>query len=217
MANVVHRLLLAEVVYPDWHPNDGVGPVFGYAVATGDGVVLVDTGVGPVNGIIDGLYQPTRYDPGEALRAVGLAKDAVRAIVCSHLHFDHCGGNASFPNVPVWVQEAEREAATAPKYTIPEFVEDPGISYRLIAGDAEVARGVRIVSTPGHTPGHQCVAVAVDGGVELLATQAFETIAEFEAALADGSLDERYPGLAPLIPELVRVHVSHDERVWSRS
>lgn len=217
MANAVHRLLLAEVVYPDWHPNDGVGPVYGFAVETGAGVVLVDTGIGPANAVIDGLYQPTRYDLAEALRGAGLAAVDVRAIVCSHLHFDHCGGNASFPNVPVWVQEAEREAATAPKYTIPEFVEDPGISYRLIAGDAEVARGVRIVSTPGHTPGHQCVVVDVEGGAELLATQAFESTAEFEAALADGSLVERYPGLAPLVPERVRVHVSHDERVWSRS
>jgi len=115
-----------------------------------------------------------------------LEKEEVRAIVCSHLHFDHCGGNAAFPGVPVWVQAAEREAANTPKYTIPAFVEDPGIMYRLI-----------------------------DGGVELLATQAFETMAEFETALADGSLAARYPGIARLVPALVRVHVSHDERIWT--
>jgi glyoxylase-like metal-dependent hydrolase (beta-lactamase superfamily II) len=212
----VHRLHLADVVYPDWHPNTGVGPVYGFAVVTDSGTVLVDTGIGPEQPLIDRLYQPTRHPLDRVLHDAGIESNSVIAIVNSHLHFDHCGGNAVFPGVPVWVQSAEREAAREPRYTIPEFVDDPAVHYRLIVGDAEVVPGVRVLSTPGHTSGHQCVAVDHEDGTELIATQAFETIAEFEAARADGSLAQRYPSLDRLMERVTTLHVSHDDRVWRR-
>ena len=78
-------------------------------------------------------------------------------------------------------------------------------------GPAYLAASLRAA---GHTPGHQCVAVHHEDGVELIAAQAFETIDEFEAALTGGSLGERYPSLAPLMERLTAVHVSHDSRIW---
>jgi glyoxylase-like metal-dependent hydrolase (beta-lactamase superfamily II) len=43
--------------------------------------------------------------------------------------------------------------------------DDPRIDWRLADGDAEVAPGVRAVSTPGHTPGHQSFVVELDASV----------------------------------------------------
>jgi N-acyl homoserine lactone hydrolase len=212
--NRVHRLHLADVVYPDWHPNDGVGPVYAFAVTTPNGVVLVDTGIGPANATIDRLYRPTRYDLLMALKLVRIDPSSVVAIVNGHLHFDHCGNNGAFPGVAIWVQAAEREAARDPGYTIPEFVE--GGDYHIVEGMAEVVPGVRVVPTPGHTPGHQSVYVETGAGPELIAAQAFETIAEFTVARAEGRLARTYPQLAELIPGLTAVHVSHDHRAWRR-
>ena len=212
--NVVHRLHLADVLYPDWHPSTGVGPVYAFAVVTPAGTVLVDTGIGPPHPLIDRLYNPVRYSMEDALRSAGIEPESVVAVVNSHLHFDHCGGNSGFDGVPTWVQQAEREAAREPRYTIPEFVEDLRIDYRLITGVAEVVPGVTATLTAGHTPGHQCVVVQQDAGNALIAAQAFETIAEFESSLADGSLQQRYPMLPDLLNGATEVHVSHDHGVW---
>ena len=214
--NTVHRLWLADVVYPEEHPRSGVGPVYAFAVTTGFGTVLVDTGLGPPHPLIDRLYRPTRYDLASALESAGIGRSSIVAIVNSHLHFDHCGNNRAFPRIPVWVQAAEREAAREPNFTIPEFVEDSAIEYRFVEGEATVLPGVLILPAPGHTPGHQCVAVEHDGGIELIAAQAFETIDEFLAARADGSIVLKYPALAPLLPRVTWVHVSHDHQTWER-
>lgn len=215
--NTVHRLWLADVVYPEAHPRSGVGPVYAFAVTTGFGVVLVDTGLGPPHPLIDRLYRPTRYDLAAALESAGIVRSSVVAIVNSHLHFDHCGNNRSFPGIPVWVQAAERQAARQPDYTIPEFVEDPGIQYRLVEVEAAVVPGVRLIPAPGHTPGHQCVAVEHNGDIELIAGQAFETIDEFLAVQAADAILTKYPAVAPLVPRVTRMHVSHDHRTWERA
>src|SRR5205085_97962 len=52
----------------------------------------------------------------------------VRAIVNTHLHFDHCGGNRRFAGTPTYVQRRELEAAVAPDY-VEEWVRFPGASY----------------------------------------------------------------------------------------
>ena len=210
--NRVHRLHVADVVYPDWHPRDGVGPVYAFAVITETGTVLVDTGIGPANATIDELYRPTRYDLLGAMRLAGVDPSSVVAIVNSHLHFDHCGNNGAFAGVPAWVQGAEREAANEPRYTIQEFLQ--GVDFHLVDGDVEVAPGVRIVATPGHTPGHQSVLVEMEDGLVLIAAQAFEDLPEFTSARAEGRLGRDHPNLAEAMRDVTTVHISHDHRVW---
>jgi len=115
----IDRLLLAELVLPSWHPRaaDGQGLVLGYVVHHPDGPVVVDTGVGRGNELIDELYRPTAHDLVGRLAEVGVDERDVVAVVCSHLHFDHCGQAASL-SAPVHVQAAEREAAAAAGYTV---------------------------------------------------------------------------------------------------
>jgi N-acyl homoserine lactone hydrolase len=201
---MIHRLHLADVVYPDWHPNDGTGPVYAFAVTASDGLFLVDTGIGPPHPRIDAIYQPTRFPLETALRAVGLDARDLRGIVISHLHFDHIGNAQSFPGVPVYVQAVERDAAREKGYTIPEFVEAPGIDYYLLDGGAELAPGFEVIPTPGHSAGHQSVLV---DGTDLIAAQAFETIDDITHEQLNGwlGIGER---------DIERIYLSHDERVW---
>ena len=201
---MIHRLHFAKVVYPAWHPNDGTGPVYAFAVTTPVGFFLIDTGIGPPHPRIDELYQPTRFPLDRALESAGLDPRHLRGIVLSHLHFDHVGNVQDFPGVPVFVQAAEWDAAQEPGYTIAAFVDAPGIDYRLLAGDTELAEGIEVIATPGHTPGHQSVLVE---RTALVAAQAFECSED----LTQEALSRLLPARAGNVSE---IHLSHDHRVW---
>jgi N-acyl homoserine lactone hydrolase len=100
-----------------------------------------------------------------------------------HLHvIEHRGGNRLFAGVPIYVQRAEREAAREPDYTIPEWVDFPGARYVELDGEAEVAAGVRVLPTPGHTPGHQSVLVETDDGLVVVAGDVAYRWEDFDAA-----------------------------------
>jgi len=147
-------LHLADVIYPASHPLAGqTGVVLGFAVRSGDDVVLVDTGVGFGDAWIDDNYKPTRREVREALVAAGFDPTAVRTIVNSHLHFDHCGQNRAFPDVPIVVQRAELDAARGEGKPIQDWIDFPGATYRVVDGDTEVADGISVLATPGHTAG----------------------------------------------------------------
>src|SRR5467141_948790 len=153
-------LHLADVTYPASHPLAGKdGPVLAFAIQHPDGIVLVDTGIGEGNAWVDENYRPRVRDVREALSAAKLDPDAVRAIVNSHLHFDHCGQNRAFPGVPIHVQQAELDLALREGHTVVEWVDFPDARYEAVEGDREIVEGVSVLATPGHTPGHQSVTV----------------------------------------------------------
>src|SRR3989442_7371970 len=110
--NDVVPLHLADVTYPGSHPLAGKdGPVLGFAIRHPNGIVLVDTGIGEGNAWIDENYRPRRRDVREALAAAGLDAHAVRFVVSTHLHLDHCGQNPAFARVPIPGQRAQLDAA----------------------------------------------------------------------------------------------------------
>lgn len=83
--------------------------------------------------------------------------------VCSHLHFDHCGGNGLLGDVPVVVQRTEWEAAhggdPSAGYLAADY--DTGQEVRLVDGEHDVFGDGTVVCipTPGHTAGHQSLRV----------------------------------------------------------
>ena len=220
-------LSVATVVYPAMHPLAGqTGIVNAYALRHPQGLVLVDTGVGEGDPWIDEHYGPTRRPLATALAAHGLAVADVSVLVNTHLHFDHCGGNRLFARVPIFVQAAEYAAAQQPGFTVPAWVDFAGAVYRQLDGEAEVLPGVRVVPTPGHTPGHQSVLVETAEGVVILAGQAVQSLAEWEHLQKAGALPaggapadaQAYQASARRLLSLEprRVYLSHDEAVWER-
>jgi glyoxylase-like metal-dependent hydrolase (beta-lactamase superfamily II) len=138
--------------------------VFAFALRHPTGLVLFETGIGRGNEFLDDYYQVRQRPIEFALEAYGHRVDDVRLIVNSHLHFDHCGNNSRFPGVPIYVQAAEYQAAREPNYTVPEWVDFDGADYAVVDGDVQVASGVRVLSTPGHTPGHQSLVIDTEMG-----------------------------------------------------
>jgi glyoxylase-like metal-dependent hydrolase (beta-lactamase superfamily II) len=144
--------------------------VHAWVIRHPDGPVLVDTGIGPGHALIEEWYRPRVTLLADALAGIGLGVGDIAAVVVSHLHFDHCGQLPALA-APVHVQADEHRAAQAEGYTVPEWADIPADRLRLVRGDDEIAPGIRLLATPGHTPGHQSVVVEAAGDRVVLAAQ----------------------------------------------
>jgi N-acyl homoserine lactone hydrolase len=226
----VHQLHMASFkLAGEYNPpsfEDTRADLFAYLViaASGD-VVLVDTGIGAGNPFIEQRFEPERNDIGSALARFDVAPRDVRAIVNSHLHFDHCGNNACFPHAEVFVQAAELDIAREQgrRYTVPEWFDHPHARLSPVRGDREIMPGMRLLATPGHTPGHQSVLVDGDQGIVIIAAQAAFTADEFlrggdpETQAHDG-LSAAYVDSIGRLKSIAcqRVLFSHDRRSLGR-
>jgi glyoxylase-like metal-dependent hydrolase (beta-lactamase superfamily II) len=181
MHGVVPRTLWAPLSPPDAE-NRVEYATRCLLIESPDRRVLVETG----NGDKWTPRQMEMYgiEPGAGiarrLAALGVEPDTIDTVVLTHLHFDHAGGatfrDASGAPVPTFararhvVQRRELEDALAPHERnrasyLPDSVRpliDAGLA-AAVEGEREVAPGVRVVPTPGHTAGHQSVLLDADG------------------------------------------------------
>jgi N-acyl homoserine lactone hydrolase len=217
----VHQLHLTDVTpAPDLPWARPTFPVFAYLVIHPDGPILIDSGVGLGNSVIDELYSPVHHDLDEALRAYAVGVPDIQTVITSHLHFDHCGQNNRFWHAEILVQRAEVDAAKAELYTVPEWAFPPEVDLTIIDGDHDVCAGIRAIATPGHTPGHQSVLIEDDHGTRtVVCCQASWTANSFgEGSLGDEGWDAATGAtsvakLRSLEPD--RVLFSHDPDPWS--
>src|SRR5262249_6612323 len=99
-----------------------------------------------------------RPQPRWGSPAALVAKPAdVRYIAVSHVHPDHVGNVDQFPEATVVIQKAEWDYAL--KLPVKPF--NPEHNAQLIEGDKDLFDdgSLTILSTPGHTPGHQSLLV----------------------------------------------------------
>lgn len=172
-------------------------PVWSYLLDTTDGPILIDTGM--PNSCIDdpeGLFRGTEdeaqivpimhaNDQITSLLAVaGYSRDDIACVISSHWHFDHAGGNSLFPKCDIIVQRKEYDAGmTQPNYF--DCCRLPTLHYRCVDGDSELAPGIMLLATPGHTLGHQSVLIRDAKGKTLLLT--------IDAAYCRANFDQHIP------------------------
>jgi N-acyl homoserine lactone hydrolase len=143
-------------------------PVHGFVIKhPRAGAILVDTGVGWPTELVKEWKVVNRH-AADALAEHDLSPADVRIVINSHLHFDHCGQNAVFKHAPFYIQRSELTRARREAGPTAEWFDFAGARFELLDGDAEIAEGVRVVATPGHTVGHQSVLVETDGGVSVM-------------------------------------------------
>lgn len=164
-------------------PEGGVvTTIGGYYIETGNRRLIVDTGLGPVHLDFPGFGPMDGGDYLKNVAAAGIAPETVTDVVFTHLHLDHVGWTTIpdnggrrllFPNARYMVTRKEWEiwqGGDNPAGPHPEFVQKP-LAHRLefiVDGD-EIAPGIHVVETPGHTLGHISLIVA-DKGERLILT-----------------------------------------------
>ena len=99
-----------------------------------------------------------------------------------------------------------------------------GADLAVVDGDCVIGAGLRLIPTPGHSPGHQGLLVETAEGRELLGGQSFDSAYEFgladlAARLAGGPdalEDVEYPEWMHTIQglDLQRVRFAHDLAEW---
>jgi N-acyl homoserine lactone hydrolase len=200
-------------------------PVHGFVIKhPRAGAILVDTGVGFHDRLIKEWKVVNRH-AADALAEHQLSPADVRIVINTHLHFDHCGQNTVFKHAPFYIQRAELERGRKDE-PVTEWFDFAGARFELIDGDAEIAEGVRVVATPGHTVGHQSVLVDMGGGQAMMIGDAAYTSEIYEAgdqadlARWNGQYADRKSWsdslrrLREMQPE--SIHFCHDTRVLSR-
>ena len=147
-----------------------------------DGPLLVDTGPSTGSHAADfhGVRLEKRDDQSlvPALAAQHVDARDIRTVMLTHLHWDHCYGLPQVPRAQVLVQDREIRYGVYPDANDDrrtyEFARGAPFLEHLrrmdaVDGEAEVAPGVRIIPTPGHSPGHQSVLVEAEEAVYLIA------------------------------------------------
>lgn len=172
------------------------------------GSILVDAGlheqvatdVGAALGRIGKLaftidMQPEWSVPAQ-LRERGIDPASIETIVMTHLHYDHASGLSQFPGATVTVDAREHAAASKGNILegfMPQQLKTPGQQWRMLSAQDDdvdlLGDGtIRLLATPGHTPGHRSVALRLASGGDLLLTG--------DAAYALRTIDE---DLLPLL------------------
>jgi N-acyl homoserine lactone hydrolase len=191
------------------------------------GRVLIDTGppaaaahdVKAAFGRLGAAIYNMRMQPEDSvaaqLRALGIDPLTVKTVVLTHLHLDHAGSIHDFPHAKFITTTQEWASAHAPRGFVRGYIKrqyEHAFEYRLIDYDAPVINSfasfgrafdlfgdgsVMLVSTPGHSAGHQSVVLRLSGREVLICGDAAYT----KQTIADG--------MPPL--------VLHDEHNFKRS
>jgi glyoxylase-like metal-dependent hydrolase (beta-lactamase superfamily II) len=175
----------AEWLHPDFADSERTLRLasHSFAVRVGDQRILVDTAIGNGKDRANPAWHNLGTDYLERLTEVGFRPEDVDLVIITHLHTDHVGWNTrlhnglwvpTFPNARYLVSRIEwdywssvdKDAAREQMFRDSVFpVHDSGL-FELVdvpTGGTEVAPGVRLLPTPGHTPGQVAVWIENSG------------------------------------------------------
>jgi glyoxylase-like metal-dependent hydrolase (beta-lactamase superfamily II) len=130
--------------------------------------ILVDTG-----------HHVTRLMLLKALKERGLTPEDVDIVLLTHLHFDHVNNVDLFKRARILVSKAEWVYAANPHpddHFVPCHIRSilSEMNLKLFDEPPEIASGVKVIATPGHTPGHCSVLVTTDTGITAIAGDAIK-------------------------------------------
>jgi glyoxylase-like metal-dependent hydrolase (beta-lactamase superfamily II) len=194
MFGIIPRPLWSRAVQPDERGRIGLDTNC-LLVRTGDELLLVDTGNGPK--LTDKERDIYDLTPGEALldnlAAEGVRPEDITTVLLTHLHMDHVGGATrssdgavvpAFPNARFVAQRREWEDALHNRSHMRTSYRLENLKplldssrLELLDGDCEVAPGVSVRVTGGHTPAHQCVFLRSGGSTVFYAADICPTLA----------------------------------------
>ncbi|MCB0035830.1 MAG: MBL fold metallo-hydrolase [Anaerolineales bacterium] len=157
--------------------GDLIVSIGGFLIEKGDRKIIMDTGFGPMTIEFPGFGPFIGGKYMESFAKTGVAREDITDVVYTHLHLDHCGWTTvvedgqrvlSFPNARHVCTEAEwdfwdgDESGLGPN---PELAQNALRDIvQFIKADDEIAPGITVLDTAGHTPGH--ISLKIDTGAE---------------------------------------------------
>lgn len=186
-------------------PNKKISvPVYSVFIGSSKANILIDTGLNP-----DGVKEPEKAwgpraellrpvlkeedDIRNRLRQIGVTENDIDIVINTHLHWDHTGGNRFFKSSEFYVQKSEYRFAFYPDTPVgPSYMNnhfDFPLNYKLVEGDQEVVQGINLITSPGHTPGHQSVLIYLrESNPLIIAGDVIYTIENIERNIPPGNL-----------------------------
>lgn len=198
----------------------------------GPAIVVVDTSFespAAVRGAYpQRIWRSREEEPIQLLKRLAVAPDQVSLVVCTHLHYDHCGTNRAFASARILVQRVELAYAQNPvadimrrEYFAPVGGFTPPYDpdqLELLDGDTDLGDGLAVLHLPGHTPGSQGLVVDTAQGRLALAGDQIMVRENYDQGIPVGlhtDLDAWYRSLDKLRQQEASVAPSHDLRLFS--
>ncbi|HEY7703338.1 MAG TPA: MBL fold metallo-hydrolase [Acidimicrobiia bacterium] len=161
-----------------------------FLITNGEATAMIDTGYGEDVSTLPEGAGGNRLP--QAMEELGVTPAMVSHVIYTHLHYDHCGGSRTksgsprFPNANHFLQRGELDhwmtvdgaAGERVRRLMNGFLEEERVE--VLDGEREVLPGVRVIPTPGHTPGHQAVSIISEGTRTLIAGDITHHPAQFE-------------------------------------
>ena len=171
-------------------------PVSMWIIDHPKGLVVFDTGnnVAISDGQCKSYWAPGNCDflkPSQTrddvidsqLKKVGFSPDKVKVVITSHTHLDHVGNIEMFPNAihvlqkkelyQGWWPEKFQGRSTPGTFVMADLAKTREFNFLELNGDYDLFGdgSVLILSTPGHTLGHQSVKLKLASGKSIIVSQ----------------------------------------------
>jgi len=218
-----------------WHIDVGTPvrfPVYGVYIDHPEGRFLFDTGydLEHVKAVLpfELPEQTPQQTLPEQLKLCGTTPQEIDVVINSHFHFDHVGGNQHLTNATLITSKHELRSLLVPEpferlgYSDVAWYQRGVTKVRFVEGDSELARGLTLFTTPGHTISHVSLLAEPEGRRPMIFAG--------DAAYSQETLDREIIGgfhLDPVksieairrIKEMARTHdaeifVSHEMAAW---
>ena len=206
---------------------------FVWAIIGNGRQIVVDTGFGQAVASQRGRTITSPVDEG--LAAIGVEAGAVKDVVITHLHYDHCGNDDMFSDATYHLQDAEMAYATgrcmchSPISHAFEAADVARMVHRVYDGRVQfhdgtdrIAPGITLHRIGGHTKGLQVVRVETRRGPVVLASDASHFYAHIETRRAFpvlynlAELLEGYATIEALAESPAHIIPGHDPLVLQR-
>ncbi|SHH95152.1 Glyoxylase, beta-lactamase superfamily II [Pollutimonas bauzanensis] len=171
-------------------------------------------------------------DPIESLKLIGVEPAQIKDVILTHLHYDHAGNFSGLPEAQFHLQETEMHFATgrhikyryfSAGFDVEDIINMVRLNYdgrvNFYDGRVDLAPGIILQPTPGHSAGQQAVCVHTQRGWVVLASDAahyYENLQRhrpYPAALHVDKMLESFDHIMQMAGDIQHIIPGHDPLV----